>query len=124
MSYQISPAVYQTSGQATTLNDSLLVSVLNPNGDVVASTSAAPGAWAGTENFQQQYFSYIGDGSGDVRLQITSGDPDAGTFAGAIDNIAFWSSVPTPVPEPSTFGLAGIGALGLAWKLRRRPAKQ
>jgi uncharacterized protein YjbI with pentapeptide repeats len=30
---------------------------------------------------------------------------------------------PAPVPEPSTFGLIGIGALGVAFAARRRKAK-
>lgn len=124
VSYNIAPSVYQASGEATLSNDVLQVNVLNPLNAVVASTTVAPGAWNGTQTFQQKYFSYIGEGSGDVRLKITSGNPNSGRFAGAIYDIAFESAEPTaPIPEPSSFALIATGMLGAACVQHRRRAR-
>jgi len=117
VSYDVAPTVYVTSGQATRIEDSLRISVLNPSGNTVASNNVSTGAWDGSQAFHQEFFSYIGDGSGDVRLQITSGNPGSGYFAGAVDNIAFEST--QPVPEPTGTLLFGAGMVGIALRRRR-----
>ncbi len=122
VSFDIAPTVYVDSGQATRASDQLRISVLNPGDQAVASTDVAPGAWDGSQEFHQAYFSYFGDGTGDVRLQITTADPGNGYFAGAVDNIAFESS--QPIPEPSTYALIGMGALGIASAYRRRSVRR
>ncbi len=118
VSFDIAPTVYVTSGQATRDSDQLRISVLNSLDQAVAFTDVTPGAWNGIEEFHQAYFSYLGDGTGDVRLQITTTNPGSGFFAGAVDNIAFESS--QPVPEPKTCTLIGLGGFALVLALRRR----
>ncbi len=120
VSYQIAPTVYQAAGQQTGASNVLRVSVLNPADQTVATTLVSPGAWDSTQTFQQKYFSYVGNGTGDVRLQITSGDAGTGVFDGAIHEIAFWDTQPnfTSVPEPASYTLMGFGILAVAWKRR------
>ena len=122
------PTVYSTSHQAALAGDTFLVSLLRNDDSVFASNSVAPGAWAGVQTFNQAYFSYVGDGSGPLRIKLESGNTLT-RFAAAIDNMAFWDSQPVPstVPEPgqvaaSLLLLAGIG--GYVFLKRRRTAKQ
>jgi hypothetical protein len=128
VSYDIGPTVYADPNQATQAGDTFLVSLLRNNDSVLASNSVAPGAWAGVQTFNQAYFSYVGDGSGPLRIKLESGNTLT-RFAGAIDNVSFWDSQPVPsnVPEPgqvaaSLLLLAGIG--GYVFLKRRRTAKQ
>ena len=117
VSYDIAPTVYVNSGQATREQDILRISVLNSAGAAVATNDAKTGAWAGSQDFHQEYFSYVGDGIGDARLQITSGNPGSGFFAGAVDNIAFEST--QPVPEPTSAVLLVVGTAGAVLRRRR-----
>jgi hypothetical protein len=126
VSYDIGPTVYSTSHQATLAGDTFLVSLLRNDNTVLTSNSVAPGAWSGVQTFNQAYFSYVGDGSGPLRIKLESGNTLT-RFAGAIDNMAFWNSqpVPSPVPEPSQVAaslvmLAGIGVY--VFFKRRKPA--
>lgn len=120
VSYDIAPTVYVNSGQATRDVDRLRISVLNAVGGTVASNDISTGAWAGSQAFHQEYFSYVGDGIGDARLQITSGNPGSGYFAGAVDNIAFEST--QPVPEPASALLLVAGTTGMVLRRRRAVA--
>lgn len=106
-SYDIGPTVYSTPSQATQAGDTFVVDLLRNDNTVLASNSVAPGAWPGTQNFSQAYFSYVGDGSGALRLRLRSGNTQT-RFVGAIDNMAFWDTVPV-VPEPSTWAMALAG---------------
>jgi hypothetical protein len=103
------------------------VELLRNDNSVLASNSVAPGAWSGVQTFNQAYFSYTGDGSGPLRIRLSSGNTQT-RFAGAVDNMAFWDSVPTPstVPEPgqvaaSLLLVGGIG--GYVFLKRRKAAK-
>ncbi len=127
VSYDIGPTVYADAHQATQAGDTFLVELLRNDDSVLASNYVAPGAWAGVQTFNQAYFSYLGDGSGSLRIRLSSGNTLT-RFAGAIDNMAFWDSVPTPstVPEPgqvaaSLLLLGGIG--GYVFLKRRKAAK-
>ena len=127
VSYDIGPTVYTIPAQATQAGDTFLVSLLRNNDSVLASNSVAPGAWPGVQTFNQSYFSYVGDGTGPLRIKLQSGNTLT-RFAGAIDNMAFWNSQPVPstVPEPgqvaaSLLLLAGIG--GYVFLKRRKAAK-
>lgn len=118
-SYDIGPTVYANPSQATQAGDQLRINLLRGNNSILASSVVAPGAWQGVQTFSQQYFSYVGDGTGPIRLQILSEQPGNGRFSGAVDNMAFWDTV--PVPEPSSWCLAMIGlAFGGYAASRRR----
>ena len=122
MSYDIGPTVYSAPSQQTQNSDALEIQVLRADGTVLADNTVHPGAWSGTQTFSRQYFSYTGDGSGDVRMSVFSATPGSGDFAGAIANMSLWNSVPNSVPEPSTYALFGLGALGLVFVASRKRA--
>lgn len=117
-SYDIGPTVYANSAQATQAGDQLRVNLLRGDDSILASSVVAPGAWQGVQTFSTEYFSYVGDGSGPLRLQIRSEQPGSGRFAGAVDNMAFWDSV--PVPEPPTLLMAATGGGVGGWLVLRR----
>jgi MYXO-CTERM domain-containing protein len=127
VSYDIGPTVYADAFQATQAGDTFLVQLLRGDNSVLAYNYVAPGAWSGVQTFSQAYFSYVGDGTGSLRIRLASGNTLT-RFAGAIDNMAFWDSEPTPsaVPEPgqvaaSLLLLAGLG--GYVFLRRRKVAK-
>ena len=123
VSYDIGPTVYATPNEATQAGDTFVVNLLRNDNSVLASNAVAPGAWAGVQTFNQAYFSYVGDGSGPLRINLQSGNTQT-RFAGAIDNMAFWDSVPTAaVPEPGTWAAAALllGAAGsVRWRKRAK----
>jgi hypothetical protein len=125
VSYDIGPTVYSDPGQATQAGDTFLVSLLRTDNTVLTTNAVTPGAWSGVQTFNQAYFSYVGDGSGSLRINLQSGNTQT-RFAGAINNMAFWDSVPTtPIPEPGTWAAMAIFAGGAAfagWR-RRKSAK-
>jgi hypothetical protein len=121
-SYDIGPTVYTDPNQATQAGDQLRINLLRSDDSILASNVVAPGAWQGVQTFAQAYFSYTGDGSGPLRLQMLSETPNNGRFSGAVDNMAFWDTV--PVPEPSTYAmaLAGLACGGYSMFRRRKQA--
>lgn len=122
VSYDIGPTVYADANQATQASDQLRINLLRGDNSILASNVVAPGAWAGVQTFSLAYFSYVGDGSGPIRMQMRSENPFSGRFSGAVDNMAFWDSEPTDaVPEPGTWAAAALLACGAAFtRLRRR----
>jgi hypothetical protein len=125
VSYDIGPTVYADSAQATQAGDQLRINLLRGDNTILASSVVAPGAWAGVQTFSLAYFSYVGDGSGSLRMQMRSETPGNGRFSGAVDNMAFWDSVPTPtaVPEPGTWAAAALligGAGFVRWRKRAK----
>lgn len=111
VSYLIGPTVYSTPSQATQAGDTFRVNLLRGDNTILASNEVAPGAWAGAQTFSQQYFSYVGDGSGPVRMQLLSGNTLT-RFAGAIDNVAIWDTVPVPEPATCVTALAALAGGG------------
>ena len=121
-SYDIGPTVYANPGQATQAGDQLRINLLRGDNSILASSVVAPGVWQGVQTFSQQYFSYIGDGSGPIRLQMRSEQPGNGRFSGAVDNMAFWDTVPVPEPSAYAMALAGIAFGGYSLFRRRKRA--
>lgn len=121
-SYDIGPTVYANPGQATQAGDQLRINLLRGDNSILASSVVAPGAWQGVQTFSQQYFSYVGDGSGPIRLQMRSEQPGNGRFSGAVDNMAFWDAVPVPEPSAYAMALAGIAFGGYSLFRRRKRA--
>jgi len=117
--FESSPAVYRSGDQATTATDSLLVEILRTDDSVLATHNSFPGAWAGAMVFSNDGFTYLGDGTGVVRLRISSANPGNDLFAGAIDNLQV-----STVPEPSSLALMALGTIGLAINARRKRRKQ
>ena len=113
VTFDMSAAVYQNGSQATLDGDLLRIQVLNPVDALVAAFSVSPGAWTGTMSFTSATFSYLGDGSGVVRFEISTATGLAGRFAGSVDNFV------VAVPEASTAVLMAAGA-GLLVLLRLR----
>ena len=91
VSFQSAPSVWVNAEQRTTALDGLQIDVLRGDGSVLAGHQHKPGPWSGTKDAQQlkpATFRYTGDGSGDVRLRITSSTPGSSRFGGALDDIA------------------------------------
>lgn len=116
VSYDLGPTVYSNPAQATLAGDTFVVKLLRDDGTTLALNNVSPGAWTGVQTFTRTYFSYVGDGSGGLRIRLESGNTQT-RFAGAIDDMAFWST--NPVPEPSAYGLL-LGGLALAGAAARR----
>ena len=84
------PSVWAGAGQATVAADGLRIDLLRADGSVLRTFLHQPGAWSGTAEAQQLQairFAYTGDGSGAVRVRVTSARPGNGRFGGAIDEI-------------------------------------
>ena len=92
-------------GQETGAADGLLVEVLRTDNTVLASGIFTPGAWgAGNYNLDaglQGTLTYVGDGTGNVRLRIGPSNPHNNHWSGTIDNIEILGP-PAPEPEPFT----------------------
>lgn len=121
VSYLMGPTVYTDPGQATQAGDTFRVNLLRAaDNSILATNDVAPGAWTGTQTFTQQYFSYVGDGTGPIKMQLLSGNTLT-RFVGAIDNVAIWDTVPVPEPTTSSVALTGVACGGYAmWRRRKR----
>jgi hypothetical protein len=124
VSYEMGPTVYSDPGQMTQAGDTFRVNLLRADNSVLATNDVSPGAWTGAQTFALQYFSYVGDGSGPVKMQLLSANTLT-RFAGAIDKVAIWDSVPTAstVPEPSTLVISAAGIVGAGmhrWRSRKK----
>ena len=91
MFFEVGPSVWSTASEATNATDGLVVSLVRANNTVLASSTQLAGAWNGTASAQSamtsRAFSYVGDGSGSVRIKVTAINPTAPRFGGAIDSI-------------------------------------
>lgn len=120
VAYDVGATVYANGDQMTTVNDSLRISVIDSTNTEVAFGLVYPGAWNGSQTFHQAYFSYVGTGSGNVRLVIASGNPGSNRFAGAVNNISFQDSQPVPEPSTSLLLLGGVVVLLSSFRSRKR----
>ncbi len=88
--FQAGPSVWAAAPQRTLARDGLQIDLLREDGSVLIGFRHNPGPWSGTKDSQKlkaAKFSYIGDGSGKIRLRITSATPGSSRFGGAIDDI-------------------------------------
>ena len=85
------PTVWAGASQRTGAADGLQIDMLRADGSVVAGFQHNPGLWSGTKDTQKLHranFSYRGDGTGNVRIRVTSATPGSGRFGGAMDDLA------------------------------------
>ena len=69
---------------------------------MLAGFQHKPGPWSGTKDAQKMSpakFTYKGDGSGEVRIRLTSSSPGSGHFGGAIDDLAIATNKTTIFTE-------------------------
>ncbi len=102
VSFKAGPSVWAAAFQRTTAADGLQIDLLREDGSVLTGFRHNPGAWSGTrdsQNLKPARFSYTGDGSGGIRIRITSASPGSGRFGGAIDDLAIASGKTTIFSE-------------------------
>lgn len=121
VSFEGAAANFAHWSQGNLDGDVVMFDVLNGLDAIVASYVYDPANWTDgpTNPFSAGSFSYVGNGTGDIRLRIYA-TAAAGRFGGAIDNLAIDAEDPTPVSEPAMLGLFGLGALGLGLRRRRK----
>ena len=106
MSFELGPSAWATASEATNATDGLLISLLRPDNTVLASSSQLAGAWNATAAAQDamtsRSFSYVGDGSGVVRIKISNTQSGTGRFGGAIDNIVVVQGGTAGTPTTTT----------------------
>lgn len=76
--------------QRTTAADGLQIDLLREDGSVLTGFRHNPGPWSGAKDAQKLKgvrFTYAGDGSGGIRVRITSATPGSSKFGGAIDDL-------------------------------------
>ena len=108
MFFEVGPSVWSTASEATNATDGLIVSLVRADNTVLASSTQLAGAWNATASAQSamtsRAFSYVGDGSGSVRIKVTAINPTAARFGGAIDNIVVTQGATTCDSTSSTTG--------------------
>ena len=119
ITFDIGPSVWAGASQASNSTDGLIVSLLRANGTTVASTTQLSGAWNGTSTAQDamtsRTFVYTGDGTGVVRIKISTINPTVERFA-AIDNIVVTQGAPACTPVTATPGadtIATFSSVGI-----------
>ena len=73
VSFKLAPTVWSGASQATAQGDGVIVRLINEDGRVVASQYLAAVGWDGGKNagaYKDAGFTYTGDGSGSVRVQL------------------------------------------------------
>jgi alpha-tubulin suppressor-like RCC1 family protein len=64
------PTVWEICGQATAPGDGVIIDVLRQDNTVLASITHHPAAWSTTEPLSPAGFTYVGDGTGPIRLRF------------------------------------------------------
>jgi hypothetical protein len=117
VTFDAAPSVWSASSQVTESTDGILIEMLRTDGTVLDTFTALPGAWPGGTNAQDSFnpasFSYTGDGSGDVRIHLTTNSISASNFGGAIDNLVVQFEPQSDSPFTSHAAISG-GAINIA----------
>lgn len=90
VSFEAGPSVWAGAPQRTTADDGLQIDLLREDGSVLAGFRHDPGPWSGTKDAQKLKpvrFNFTGDGSGAIRVRLTSATPGNSRFGGAMDNL-------------------------------------
>ncbi len=114
--FDASPAVYQAGTQQTSATDGLLIELLNPSDVVVASYTHLPGAWGGNTILFPDSFTYIGDGSGDLRFRVGPSAFGSGRFGGGIDNLALSPAITPRVRVTDISHNSSTGQFSISWE--------
>ena len=69
--FEAGPTNYETAGQGTPDGDRFRIEVTRRDGSVLAEHAVECSAWEGGEEFAQGNFSYMGNGSGGLRIRIS-----------------------------------------------------
>jgi hypothetical protein len=90
VAFEVAPTTWADTTQATTDEDAVVVRILRSDQSVLATHTVHPRPWdieSDDHRFERVTFSYIGDGSGPVKIQIR---PKHATtrFSGAVDNLS------------------------------------
>ena len=111
VSFAASPSIWAGASQATADDDGLLLQVLREDATVLAWHVHRPGAWTGkhdSQKFKAASFVYKGDGTGNVKLHITSSDY-TGRFGGAIDDLTVEESATSIIVFSEDFEKCQLG---------------
>lgn len=95
LSFRAGPSVWAGASQATAAGDGLRIDLLRPDGTVFRTWVHEPLIWSGEANaqvLQPVLFSYQGEGSGPLRIRLTSSKPGSGRFGGAVDDLRIRSA--------------------------------
>jgi len=113
VSFEAGASVWAGAGQATTKDNGLHVSLLRKDGSVLKGFRHQPGAWSRKKNAQKMKpvrFAYTGDGSGEIRIRLSTSTPGSPKFGGAIDDVIIRQGEQTVFSEgfddlkPGNFG--------------------
>ena len=91
LTFEAAPSVWAGASQATTEANGLQVDLLREDGSVLKGFRHQPGAWTRKKTSQQMKLvrvAYTGDGSGSIRIRLTTSTPGSSKFGGAIDDLA------------------------------------
>jgi len=87
--FDASAGIFREPHKGTRAEDSFLVKILRKDNSVLATYKVHPGGWSGDMDFSEVEFTYIGDGSGNIRILIRPSvvSFESDHFAGAINNL-------------------------------------
>jgi len=105
VTFQIAPAQYATTSQATQTGDGIVFTITDARGNIVATQTVVSGNFATSQAFVSQSFTYVGNGNGAVTVKLSSNNASSGRFAGAIDNLIILTQAAGP--SQTQTGLCG-----------------
>lgn len=121
VTFDLAAANYANEAQGDSAADFVQLDILRSDNSTLALDDAYAGAWPGTPSnpFASVSYSYVGDGTGKIRLAFSAGQND-GRFSGAVDNVALAAA---EVPESPTIALIGAGIVILIARPNGRRAR-